>query len=104
MIDLDLLKLSAYLKTVLSQNEHELVFEKVDKSVRVLKVTRDHNLTPLFEAGNAPAKIKQEVSPNLAVYDVTDQKWKSFKLENIISIDGINKSEIFKLAQITTEI
>lgn len=103
-------KLREYLKTVLSVGVTEIVFEKADGTIRVLKGTRDKDLiqedlyekvmNPPLNQDGTPRKVAKT---SLPTFDIEAGDWRSFSLKKLISVNGLNSSIILKNAQINLE-
>lgn len=96
----DRIKLREYLKAVLSIGTHQVIFEKKDRSIRIMNCTRDER--QLNEAA-AVAGVRSESDTAISVVDTDLSEWRSFTLENLVSVDSINKTDIMKRAQINLE-
>jgi hypothetical protein len=107
----DSIKLREFLKAKLSVGTHEIVFEKKDKSIRVLRGTRDAALisAELFEQFMNPPPRKDgaersESTTSLPTFDVEASAWRSFSFDKLISVDGINIDTVLKQADIDLEV
>lgn len=60
-------------------------FYKVNGDIREMVCTRDMTLVPVDKHPTTEGKAKS--SSTVVVYDVEDDSWKSFILENLIAID-----------------
>lgn len=68
-----------------------IVFRKVDGTHRIMDATLDHNHIPPYIAGDRneslEPKIVRKVNPDIvSVFDIEAQGWKSFRVENLISM------------------
>ncbi|WJZ28114.1 hypothetical protein NCTGTJJY_CDS0235 [Serratia phage 92A1] len=89
------------LKTTLAQGVSEIVFEKVDGSIRVLRGTRDKDLYPkqeIVEQQKAAIQVKRaESTTSLPVFDTEAKDFRSFKLESLVSINGLKAADLIRL-------
>lgn len=97
----------SYLKTKLAEGVSTIVFTKADGSERVLKGTRDKDIIgeELYEAyinppPKADGKPRKTSITSLPTFDTEIKQWRSFSLDKLVSVDGINTNELLKLAQI----
>lgn len=74
------------LKANLQNGTGTIVFTKADGSERTMKCTLKSDLLPIFEIKEG-AKIKVENPEVLSVWDLENEGWRSFRIENIISAD-----------------
>lgn len=92
------------LKAVLNNGTVQVVFEKVDGSIRVLNCTTNSakiisitgELDNSDEVYTAKTTRKESTSV-ISVFEVDEAKWKSFKLDKLISINSVKVEEILKL-------
>lgn len=103
LTETDQIKLREFLKAKLSNGKHEIVFEKADGKIRVLRGTRDPDLIEkeLFEKfTNPPPKkdgsVRVESISSLPTFDLEANAWRSFGFEKLISVDGINKDALLE--------
>lgn len=106
----DQIRLREFIKTKLSVGKHEIVFEKKDKSIRVLRGTRDPEVIGevLFEKYMNPPPKKDgskrvESTTAVPTFDCEIDQWRSFATDVLISIDGISTSELLKQANINLD-
>lgn len=107
LTETDQIKLREMLKAKISTGKHEIVFEKADKTIRVLRGTRDKDIIGDFlyeKYVNPPPKadgtLRVESKSSLPVFDMEANAWRSFSFEKLISVDGINKNELLALSGI----
>jgi len=60
-----------------------VVFEKADGTLRTMRCTLMAEHLPVLEEGHKPRKENDEV---LAVYDLENGGWRSFRIDSIVSI------------------
>ncbi|AXY82691.1 hypothetical protein KARL1_72 [Acinetobacter phage KARL-1] len=98
-------KLHSYLSTLLRSGTHEIVFQKANGDIRVLQGTLDSAvLTEELGSECYGYKPTSRTSvESISVFDKTSSGWRSFKLDNLIGIDGININTLLKHAQINLE-
>ncbi|QIW87050.1 tail fibers protein [Aeromonas phage Ahp1_CNU-2021] len=86
------------MEAILRLGEHEIVFEKVDGSIRVAKATlRPQVITEAvgkaeYDKEVNPAKPRAESIVSCRFFEVDAKQWRSFKMENLIAVAG-NKIE-----------
>ncbi|QPI13900.1 tail fiber protein [Serratia phage 4S] len=88
------------LKSALAQGVSEIVFEKVDGSVRVLRGTRDQSLYPakeIVENQKSTQVKRKENTTSLPVYDIEAGEFRSFKIESLVSINGLKADALVRL-------
>lgn len=107
LMENDSIALREHLKPIIANGENEVVFEKADGSVRVLKCTRDPEIIglELFEKYTNPppkkdGKPRVESTSSLPVFDLESKSWKSFSFLKLISVNGINTDVILQQANI----
>lgn len=107
----DSIKLREFLKAKFAIDRHEIVFEKKDGAIRVLRGTRDSALISeeLFEQFMNPPPRKDghprsESTTSLPVFDLEASSWRSFNFDKLISVDGINIDTVLKQADIDLEV
>lgn len=94
------LHLRDILKSALATGVSEVVFEKADGSIRVLKATRDAKIIPQKPISEnavvVEVKPRKESTTTLPVYDV-ESGWRSFKIESLVSINGLKADALVRL-------
>jgi hypothetical protein len=76
-----------FLKELLSGNKVEVTFTKIDGSVRVMPCTLDPEFIPSKPVTEGKVVRAVKENPNvLRVFCLDKSEWRSFRLENIISI------------------
>lgn len=109
LTETDQISLREFLKTKLSVGLHEIVFEKKDGSIRVLRGTRDPEIIgkETFDSYiNKPKKDgskRVESTTAVPTFDSEIQQWRSFSTDVLISIDGISTSILLKQANINLD-
>ena len=83
-------------KTILSVDTHEVVFEKINGTIRRLKCTRDLDLLPKKEDFKSETG-KPGPRNSLYVFDVELQQWRSFRFDKLISINGLQTETLLVL-------
>ena len=74
------------IEELLGTGVHTVTFYKVDGTLRTLSCTRDFDL---IDAEHHPKNSGRHVATTtVSVFDMTDQVWKSFITENLVSIDN----------------
>lgn len=82
------IRLCEKVKTILSVGTHEVVFEKINGTIRSLKCTRDLDLLPKKENFKSETG-KPGPRNSLYVFDVDLQQWRSFRFDKLISVNGL---------------
>lgn len=87
------------LKTILSMNISEIVFEKADGTIRTIKATRDADLiSSILGESTAPSKGKRtESTEMLPCFDTVKGEWRGFSFEKIISVNGTKIEHLLQL-------
>lgn len=74
------------LEAMLSTGLSRITFYKVDGSLRELVCTRDMSIVPEdMQPTSTTNRVKS--STTVTVYDTEDDCWKSFLVENLVTID-----------------
>lgn len=74
------------IKTALQNGVGEITFTKTDGSARVLKCTLQSHVLPVMEV--VEGKISKPENPDtLAVWDLENNGWRSFKIASVISVN-----------------
>lgn len=89
------------LKTKLSHGVTDIVFEKADGTIRILKGTRDKDLLPVNPkeqiVKESQTKRKESIDA-VPVFDTEGQVWRSFSIEKLISVNTVKVEHLIKLA------
>lgn len=80
-------KLEEPLRSLLAHNIVSFTFRKVDGTIRHALGTRNLTIASNYTGSNIPAPVYGEQP--YAYYDVEKNGWRSYKPENLISIDGV---------------
>lgn len=73
------------IEELLETGAHTVTFYKVDGTLRTLNCTRDFDL---IAAEHHPKNSGRHVAnTTVSVFDLTDNVWKSFITDNLVSID-----------------
>ncbi|QOI66423.1 tail fiber protein [Erwinia phage FBB1] len=83
------------LKTKLSTGVTDIVFEKADGTVRVIKGTRDKDLLPARVGSEVVRKESVDMVP---LFDTEINDWRAFSIDKLISVNGVKVEHIVKLA------
>lgn len=99
-----LIPLKAITKSILLNGVVEVVFEKVDGSIRVLqstlntaKISSVTGIAPDTEHTKEDKPKRKESNEVVSVFEVNEKAWKSFKLDKLISINTVKVEDIVKL-------
>ena len=77
------------LTTKLVSGIHNITFTKVDGSERTMPCTLDPAILPVVEI-TEEKKVPRKINPDTMRVYVTDiNEWRSFRLENLISIEPV---------------
>lgn len=89
------------LKPILARGESQIVFEKVDGTIRSLRCTRDTDIIPsdLVESEGSQVHRKESIEA-LPVWDTESHGWRSFKLDSLVSINGVKAEHLVKMVQV----
>jgi hypothetical protein len=72
----------------------KIIFKKVDLSMRTIHCTLMHSEVPQNNKKALSRVFTQTENLNiLPVWDIMEQKWKSFRIENVIFIEDPEKKE-----------
>jgi hypothetical protein len=89
-VDSSLESRTKHISAFFGRHEKVLVkFKKVDGSMREMPSTLHESLIPVPLTVTDPAKEKKKSNPNvMSVYCTDAEGWRSFRLENVISVMG----------------
>lgn len=73
------------LKEDLKNGIHTVVFEKTDGTIREMRCTLQPDMLPQFLSEVAPV-AKTENPATLAVWDVDNQGWRSFRVDSVQTV------------------
>lgn len=73
---------------ILVKGEAEIVFYKVDGTIRRMKATISPELTPKIVTENTEQSKRQSNENVRTVYDLEAKAWKSFRWDKLVSITG----------------
>ena len=75
------------LTQLLSKGTHSVTFTKVDGTERTMPCTLDPDILPPVEI-TEEKKVPRKLNPDTMRVYVTDiNEWRSFRIENVISVD-----------------
>ncbi len=94
------LKIRETLKPILAKGESQIVFEKVDGTIRFIRCTRDSDIIPSDLVESTDKKERKESTDSLPVWDTEIHGWRSFKLDSLVSINGTKVEHLLKLVQV----
>lgn len=80
-------KLEESLRSLLAHNIVSFTFKKVDGTIRHALGTRNLTIASIYTGSDIPAPVYGEQP--YSYYDVEKNGWRSYKPENLISIEGI---------------
>lgn len=83
------------LKTKLSTGVTDIVFEKADGTIRVIKGTRDKDFLPARVGSEVVRKESVDMVP---LFDTEINDWRAFSIDKLISVNGVKVEHIVKLA------
>lgn len=93
-------------KTILADGVSEVVFEKKDGSIRVMKSTRDKAVISdlvgeaVYESYINPEKPRTESVDMVPVFDIDAKSWRGFSIEKLISINSTKIETLRELANV----
>lgn len=67
----------------------QVVFTKADGSRREMTATRDPRLIPAEKAPSGESEYRTENDKQIRVFDTDLQEWRSFNLDRLLSINGV---------------
>lgn len=76
------------LREMLSDSEVDVTFIKVDGSKRVMRATLDGGRIPQNPEPHVQKKAAKEAERALAVWDVRNNGWRSFRWDSILEVNG----------------
>lgn len=89
------------LKPILARGESQVVFEKVDGTIRSLRCTRDYDIIPSDLVESVGSQVsRKESTEAIPVWDTEKHAWRSFKLDSIVSVNGVKVEHLLKLVQV----
>ena len=98
---IDNIVLREALKKMFAVGTHALQFTKKDGAVRDMIATRDPALMPFetYEKWLVPnaEKPRKESETSLPVYEIAVEGFRSFGLDNLIHVDGLNPAQIVEI-------
>ena len=79
------------LREILSESVIEITFEKVDGTLREMAATLNSEIIPAKEEveEGVEVKAKAKSDTSLAVWDTEKNAWRSFKWENLKTVNGM---------------
>ena len=84
----------ALLSTFLRENVCEVTFTKLDGSTRVMQCTTDPTRIPEAHRPSSTPKIAKNNDPDkpltMSVYLPEEASWRSFRVDNVLSIEVLN--------------
>lgn len=90
------------LKTKLAMGISEIVFEKQDGTMRVMKATRDKDVVvdlvgvEIFENYTNPAKPRAESTDMVPCLDTELKAWRGFSIDKLVSFNGMKMEHLVK--------
>lgn len=91
------------IEAMLRLGEHQIVFKKVDNTIRVAQATlRPAIITESigkegYDKEMNPAKPRTESFEACRFFEVDKGQWRSFKMDSLISIDGIQLVDLITI-------
>ncbi|AUE22799.1 hypothetical protein Ah1_00281 [Aeromonas phage Ah1] len=90
-------------EAILRLGEHQVVFEKVDGSIRVAQASLNERLITtelgkeLFEKEVKPSVVRRESFESCRFYEVGTKEWRSFQLKKLISIGSLKIEDLIRI-------
>ena len=81
--------LKSEIHTKLQTGISTITFMKKDNTERVLRCTLQSSLLPIVENIDKPVKERKISTDSLAVYDLENNAWKSFRWASVTSVETI---------------
>ena len=86
-MDIDTSQLTSSIKAILHERSAVVTFKKVNGDERVMTCTTNLELIPPSGWPQGKMELSEETkNQTIRVYDLKAQGWRSFKIENFISI------------------
>jgi hypothetical protein len=76
------------LREMLSNDEVDVVFTKVGGSQRTMRATLDNDRIPQSLAPHEEKKATKQADRALAVWDVHNNGWRSFRWDSVSEVNG----------------
>jgi len=76
-------------KMILSRKICNITFTKKDGSARVMKCTLQSSLLPVVAPSDKPVKERKISTESMAVYDLENLAWKSFRWDSLTELEEI---------------
>ena len=77
------------IKALLNAGEVTITFEKVDGTLRTMRCTTRGDLIPFDEDALVEVKVSKPSSA-VRAFDLDKCGWRSFRAENLITVDGVD--------------
>lgn len=90
------------LKTKLAMGTSEIVFEKADGTMRVMKASRDKDVISglvdpaIYESYVNPSKPRKEAVDMVPAFDTELKQWRGFSIDKLISFNGMKMEHLVK--------
>ncbi|ADM79902.1 hypothetical protein phiAS5_ORF0059 [Aeromonas phage phiAS5] len=90
-------------EAILRMGEHQVVFEKVDGTIRVANATLQPKIITEeigkegFEKETKPATIRRESFESCRFFEVGSGNWRSFQLQKLISIGTLKIEDLIRI-------
>ena len=80
------------IKALLNEREVTITFEKVDGTLRTMRCTTRGDLIPFDESATVEVTVPRVSKPSSAIraFDLDKCGWRSFRAENLITVDGVD--------------
>ncbi|VUF55885.1 Phage tail fibers [Escherichia phage T4_ev151] len=85
------------LKTKLSMGVSNVVFEKSDGTIRIMKGTRDADFMPTMQTGKLTESTRKESTDMIPVFDVELGAWRGFSIDKLISVNGMKVEHLLQI-------
>ncbi|QFR56166.1 hypothetical protein CPT_Muldoon_215 [Serratia phage Muldoon] len=85
-------RLRKTLYAILSEGFHDVQFVKSDNTIRTMKATRDEEFVGNAFSGGRTASLEA-----IKVYDLDEADYRTFRIDSLITINGIDISTLLKL-------
>lgn len=90
------------LKTKLAMGTSEIVFEKADGTMRVMKGSRDKDVitklvgVEIYESYVNPSKQRKEATDMVPLFDIEIKQWRGFSIDKLVSVNGMKVEHLLQ--------
>lgn len=90
-------------EAILRMGQHQVVFEKVDNTIRVAQATLQEKIITdeigkvLLEKETKPAVVRRESLESCRFFEVGTGAWRSFQMQRLISIGSMKIEDLIRI-------